>query len=355
MTANPTVARPCPAAWASGGMRILAALLLVGASGLALADTVVLRNGDRLTGTIKHLSPDKLTLATQWGGEVSIDRAEVASFATDRPVRWSRQWGGEPNRATFGLAEAPGVVTIDEGDGPKQVPMSRVALLRPKPHETEDGVAYKGRVMLSTGWSEGNSDSERIWAEADFAARARDWRYDLGLKLRRESDGGQTTADHWLASGKHDRFVEETRFWYLRGSLERDRFKDLSLRSAVGAGYGWQLIDSERTQLSLRAGADAVSEDRIAAPDEAYPAAGWGVDFKHRLDFASAELFHDQQGYWNLEDTGKMTVRSRSGIRLPVREGLTASLQLNVDWEREPSPGRRSTDSTWLLGLGYQW
>ncbi|MCM5570004.1 DUF481 domain-containing protein [Burkholderiaceae bacterium FT117] len=331
------------------------ALCAAAAGGPALADTVVLRNGDRLSGTIRHLSPDKLTLSTRWGGEIAIDRAEVASFSTDGPVPWSPQWGGEPRRATFGTAPAPGVVTIDEGDGPRQVPMSRVALLKPTPQETENGVARKGRVTFSTGWSEGNSDSQRIWGEADLAARARDWRYDLGLKLRRESDGGQTTADRWLATGNYDRFVTETRFRYLRGSLERDRFKDLTLRSAAGGGYGVQMIDTERTQLSVRGGLDLVDENRIATPDDTHPAAGWGVDFKHRIGFASAEMFHDQQGFWNLEDTGQMTVRSRTGLRLPVRAGITASLQVNLDWEREPSPGRRSTDTTWLLGLGYQW
>jgi hypothetical protein len=34
---------------------------------------------------------------------------------------------------------------------------------------------------------------------------------------------------------------------------------------------------------------------------------------------------------------------------------LNASLQLNVDWEHDPEPGRDATDSTLLLGLGYAW
>ena len=41
------------------------------ATAAAQADTVVLRNGDRLSGTISHLSKHQLTLHTSWGGEIS--------------------------------------------------------------------------------------------------------------------------------------------------------------------------------------------------------------------------------------------------------------------------------------------
>ena len=50
-----------------------------------------------------------------------------------------------------------------------------------------------------------------------------------------------------------------------------------------------------------------------------------------------------------------MNVRSRSGLRVPFVSGLVASLQLNLDWDSEPASGRRSTDATWLIGLGYAW
>jgi hypothetical protein len=68
-----------------------------------------------------------------------------------------------------------------------------------------------------------------------------------------------------------------------------------------------------------------------------------------------AELFHEQDGYWSLEDSGDVKVRTRTGLRVPLVDGLTASAQVNVDWAAEPEPGRRATDSTLLLGVGYTW
>ena len=115
------------------------------------------------------------------------------------------------------------------------------------------------------------------------------------------------------------------------------------------------LVDDDRTQLSVRGGIEVIHENRINADDERFPAAGWGVALKRQVSFADAEIFHDQQGFWNLDDSDQMNLRSRTGIRFPVRGGIIASLQLDLDWERTPVDGRRSTDSTWLLGLGYAW
>jgi hypothetical protein len=342
--------------WSATGRGLLATLSFTFClSGPAMADTVVLRNGDRLTGTITHLSAHKLTLSTAWGGELKIERNEIASFETEGEVEWLPHWGAEPQRASFAQVASAGVLRIQDDQGEREVPMSRVALINPAPEETADGVSKKGRIMVSAGWAQGNNDSERLWTEADFAARAREWRSEVRFALRREADRGETTADNWLASGNYDHFFDADNFRYLRGSVERDRFKDLTLRGAVGGGLGLQLIDRERTQLSLRGGVDLVIEERVVGDDLSYPAAGWGVTFKHRTPLFDTELFHDQEGFWNLEDTSQMTLRSRSGIRMPLRGGLTASLQLNLDWEPEPSPGRRSTDTSWLLGLGYEW
>jgi hypothetical protein len=32
---------------------------------------------------------------------------------------------------------------------------------------------------------------------------------------------------------------------------------------------------------------------------------------------------------------------------------VTATLQVNLDWDRKPAEGRKPTDTTVLLGLGY--
>lgn len=345
----------------------------------AHADTVFLHNGDRLTGRILHLSPDALTLETTWAGEMKIRRFEIRAIETDKPVvvlrertdhtEWAVISPGDPGRMmvrqvppeeVFGPSPARGEPETVQPGAPQATPLDvasrSIRYINPRPEESGEGVSRDGRITLSGAVLRGNSNGERLYVESDFNTRARDWRYSLGLKARRERDAGNLVSSNWLLSGNYDRFLAgSVRFGYLRASLEEDRFRDIELRSALGAGLGTQLLQTERTQLSLRAGLDAVDWRRFVGPDESYPAFGWGVNLTRRIDWFAAEIFHDQTGFWNLDDTAQITVRSRSGIRVPFVSGLTASLQLNLDWEGEPAGGRRATDASWLIGVGYAW
>jgi len=322
----------------------------------AVADTVVMVGGDRLTGKILHKAAGTLTLETEYAGKVPIAWQNVATLSTDAPIEVLR-WGSRtPERLTLEPGEPGSVVVRLGGNGEAvTIPLGSLAYLNPKPEESGLGLTYGGRVNVSVTRSRGNSATDRLYGEAELKARAMDYRYAVSGQAQREDEAGQRISSRTLVSGTYDRFLGARQFWYLRSSLEHDRFKDIDLRLTAGAGYGVRLIDTELTELSLRGGLDQVRLDRVSNEDERYPALGWGVNYSHWAWNRRLQLFHDQEGFWNLEERNEASVRSKTGVRIPVAERLTASAQLNLDWEREPAPGRKAVDTTWLLGLGYTW
>ena len=54
--------------------------------GEALADEVVLKNGDRLTGEVMALEQDKLIFKTSYAGEIFIAWSEVEKISVNKPV-----------------------------------------------------------------------------------------------------------------------------------------------------------------------------------------------------------------------------------------------------------------------------
>ena len=59
-------------------------------SGVASADEVYLKNGDRYSGTIVKLTDGKLVLKTDTAGEVTLSQADIQSLSSAGPLLWIR-------------------------------------------------------------------------------------------------------------------------------------------------------------------------------------------------------------------------------------------------------------------------
>jgi len=318
---------------------------------VAVADEVVLQNGDRLTGSIVHKSGETLTLESDYAGKLTIPWKSVVSIATDTPVELILS-DDRRFRFRFGAA-APESAFVEAYEAAGSVRLEEIAFINPTPVESGIGTVSSGHAGVSAATTSGNTSGTRTYGDADYTVRGKQYRWSLSGKANRVTDSGQKTASNWLAGGDYDRFISEDRFLYLRASAERDRFKDVELRSALGGGYGVQLIEDERTKASLRGGLDYVVVDRIANPNERYPALGWGVKASHKFNGAGSEVFHEHDGFWNLRDREHVTIRSRTGLRVPLVSNLTATLQVNFDWDRKPADDLKPADTTVVLGLGY--
>lgn len=318
------------------------------------ADEVDMINGDRISGRIVSKSGNELVINTDYAGELRLNWDQVKGLRTSEPVTVMTSGGDLLNSAQLSASE-PKSVEVSNASTDSSVKHDDIAYINPTPEQSGHGVSYSGRVEVSAAFVRGNSDNDRVYGDGALNARAKGYAWELGMKVDRRKDRDVKTAQQWLLDGNYDHFIDDRHFIYARTSLEQDKIKDIQLRTTVGGGYGWQLYETEQTKLSLRAGLDYVNVDYITDVDEDYPALGWGVRASHWLFERHAELFHEQDGFWSIADSERLTIRSKSGVRLPIAAGLTASAQLNADWERTPAPGRKAIDSTMLLGLGYAW
>ena len=56
------------------------------AASAAIADTVWLKNGDRLTGKIKFYEGQKLLLKTEYGGAIALDWDQIETLESDQEL-----------------------------------------------------------------------------------------------------------------------------------------------------------------------------------------------------------------------------------------------------------------------------
>jgi putative salt-induced outer membrane protein YdiY len=327
--------------------------LLLSLCGSAVADTVVLRNGDLITGDIVGLDAGKLVIRTEYAGEVKVDLAAIDTFATDNEV----------TSILKNETRLFGQVTGD-GETVQIFPMSG-GLTRSVPtldligieqgRMAQDALRFSGRIALGASSSTGNSEVARLNVDAEVIARLRANRFTLGGRANHASDSDRRTESNAVVYFKYDRFL--TQRWYAYGSstFEYDPFRDIRLRSTLGLGSGYQLIESLRTSLAVESGLDYVHTDFYDAPDDGFPAARLALRFDHWVIEDRMQFFHRSEGYGSLEQIEQSFVRTQTGLRFPLWNRFLAQAQLNYDWDGNPQPGRESVDQTLVLSLGYKW
>lgn len=312
----------------------------------AHADEIHLKNGDRLTGTVISKRGNTLTFSTAYAGELRIDWDEVAQLVTDEAVDVMLK---DESHRTLALQ------TRARPESQAMPALADIAYINPNPEESGRGYRVLGKANFAFTQSEGNSSSDQLHADAEITVLARDYRYTLGAEFDQASIEQIKADDSRRAYGSYDSFFDKQQFLFVHGQLQRDRFRDIDLRTVVGGGYGYQFYDTETTRFSLKGGLDMVDLDRYQASSERFSALGWHVDFQHKLANSDIELFHVQDGYRGLSQEASVLIQTRSGFRFPLSSGFYAMTQLNLDWESDPAPGRRQTDTKLLIGLGYAY
>lgn len=311
----------------------LCAALLVFCASSAFADDVRLKNGDRYSGTVGSLAGGTLTFKTPHG-DLAIPWGEVAGLT---------------------VAEAIVVTGIDGTETPSpggEIDVAATAALaRPEPALVVTGGAGAG--LVDTG---GNTDVNSLRLDGEVVLRARENRYTFSGAVNRAEDRGLETARNWTSSVRYDRFLSERLFVNANTILTNDAFRDLDLRTAIGVGLGYQVADTPMLKLSVDGGFGYVNEDFDTAPDDSYGA----LREAGKLDvFVTGGdrvvLFHQHDGYFGVTGDDNLFVKTQNGVRFGLVAGFVTTLQLDLDYDRSPAPGRQNTDRTFALTFGYRF
>ncbi|MFZ0254126.1 MAG: DUF481 domain-containing protein [Gammaproteobacteria bacterium] len=321
----------------------------------AIADETVLSNGDRLTGTVVSMADGHLVVHSPYAGEISIAWQDIATLRTDQSVQILLD--DETMLHGLLLSAGTGRVRIRApGIGKTEaIDLMRIAYINPPLEVIGRSVTVSGIVNLGFMGTTGNSDTMQLHGDFESVFRSRTTRYTLGGEINHESESGRNTVANWQAYTKYDAFL--TPEWYLFVNLgfERDRFKDINLRANLGPGSGYYVWKSERRNLALEGGFNYVNEDLIADQDQYYAAGRWSVEADYFVYRRLAQFFHRHVGLVALESAGNVTIRSKTGFRLPFTDHLSTTLQVDVDWDSKPSTGTKSTDTRYIVKVGYLW
>lgn len=323
----------------------------------ATGDTVVLKNGDRLTGTVTGITADKVFLDADAVGALEIDLAQVGSIATTGAVPLATEDGESFEARVQGLSD--GNLRVGSGAATRDVPVgSLVTYMKP--------VVWSGSINAGGSISTGNTERRTASAAAEAIRRTRDTRLTLRASWDYGEDKKDTTGDGLLdtwvlsqrrtfGSAKFDYFLTEKLYAYGQASGENDRFADLKLRTTIGGGLGYQLLDEATFALQGEAGVSYVNEDRYPpAPDDEYTAAR--LAYSLRWDITpDVQFLQDTEAYPSLENGDDIYARVDSRLRTTLVDKMFAQLQHVFDYDNTPAPGNQRDDHRFILSVGWSF
>jgi Protein of unknown function, DUF481 len=205
-------------------------LFLFALVNLARADTVILRNSDRLTGEIQKLANNRLSLRTSYAGIVNIDRRMIETVNSGRPYLIETENGLRMEGIISGNSED---IEIKTGNEIISLPFRSIKSIKLPANEEPKGTWSRVHGSLNFGYSISRGNSMTNQSSLGFSAEYRGNKQKThvdAMSLFSTQDHSSTASRHF-GSFRYDLFVTPRKFAFGLASLEHDGQQQLRLRA----------------------------------------------------------------------------------------------------------------------------
>ncbi len=332
------------------------------------ADQIVMKNGDKVTGSVVKKDAKTVTIKTDNFGVVTLDWEKVASVNVDTPINVVL---GDGKTVQGTLATAGEKVEVTGAGAKQAVAPADIVTLRNSVEQAayerllkprfKDLWIFAGNIGLA-GTSGNAKTTSFITPISGTRVTNTDKTtiYFNFIKASADVNGvNSPTAQAVRGGWAYNRNLKPRLFVNTFNDYEYDKFQSLDLRAVFGGGLGYIAWKAERGRLDLLGGADYNHEKfdpgKPALPFSRNSAeAFWGDDFNYKLN-SRASLFQNYRMFNNLSDTGTYRQNFDAGISAKLTKYLTWNAAFGDRYLSKPSPGRLKNDILYTTGLGFTY
>ncbi len=309
------------------------------------ADTIILKSGDRLSGTVVERTDATLVLQHSILGRVEIPTEHVAQLITgaidesgDAAEAQAEEVAQEPLARPQEESEDAGAE--DEAPAP------------PQPEESEWKSHFTFGADLQYGITDEQDVSLSITSirENDRLKTRLDSAYDFGI------NNGDRDDNAFYAAILQDWFIPDSKwFYFVHGRFDYDEFDSWEERLAAQGGVGRFLIVKHDFKMSARLGVGGVkewgSEDEDLRPESLFGLElDWTITDQQSLEARGVYFpwLDDVPEYRTVSD-----VRWR--YRFTDESNMSFSAGLRHEYESTTDPGIDHHDLRIVLGLDFEF
>lgn len=333
----------------------------------AQADEIILKNGDKISGTVLNKSGKMLEIKTPYADKVTIQWDAIQTLKSDKPMTVILKDKQELTGNAQASADGTMIVQSNGVYNTQPIPLENVTEINKK--------YFSGQINVGGGLSDGNTTRQAYHGDADVTLRGRDDKVNFGGQYNyadnEDAVTGKNTlnARNWQLFGTYGHFFTDKWYGYANGLFTNDRMQDIQLRSAFGVGAGYEFFRSDDLNLSFEAGPSYVSTNFYDYPrncvgalgsstcpkldDDSGIAARWAVNYDQFIFNRTVQIFHKHYGLFD----SNVFIASRTGFHVPVWNGIQFTNEVQVDYYNgyKPEQNKENVDMRYLFTVGYGW
>ena len=324
---------------------LTAALL---ASGMACADDVlIMKNGDRITGTISKIWDKEVYIEPPYADEIKIDISKVKSIDARRDFDFE-MWTGEKFTGQFGVDAQGNQVLIRDG---REAPFDLAKI--EEIDEPQSPFEWETRIDVNGDASWGNTETRNVLLQAYGMVRFGDHRHIGRVGYDFQQNSGTTVKNSIDARYNYNWLFDDEERWYLDGlaNYQRDPSQELWQRVVLGVGLGYEFFDDAHRAFRISAGPAAVRQEQGQETTKT-GAAVWQLNFRHKFYRNKFEFFHWDSFYAYTGGNKARILDTSTGFRLEFTDDIYLNLQFDYDYNTKPALGKKNADMRFLVGLG---
>ena len=351
------------------------------------ADQVVLKNGDRLTGTVVDSDGKTLTLKSEsvgqvqdskFVGEVKIQWESIQSITSSQPLAVTSKQGKvvtgnvttrdstfEVQTATSGEVGVAKDVVTGVRSQEQQAVYEQETYRKEHPRLRD---FWGGTINTGLAIARGNTETLDYNLSAKAVRDAPKNKLSLyGLVLYSNVDCSApsskctsinptnptiTTANLIGGGGRIDFNLGASGKWFVFGQLDllHNPFQQLRLRVAPAGGLGLHAIKSDTTTFDLSVGGGLNQEYFTNTPNQTSGEILLSEVLTHK--FSKAVTFNEGMFFYpNLTDTGEFRYNLTMGMNTKLTEILSWQITFANIYLSNPPPGTKTSDGVLTTGL----
>jgi hypothetical protein len=329
----------------------------------AVADQVVLKNGDRVTGSIVKKDENNLTIKADHFGTIVTTWDQVDSIVSDKPL-YVVLGNGKTLHGT--LAKTGNKLEVSTPSAKDSFPLTEIVFIRDEDQEKAyERLQHPGWTELWTGTAtigiagtSGNSETLTFTTSFNVARATNTDKTSVYFKAIKSSamvDGSTEDTAQAVQGGIAYNHNAGKRFYFNSfNDYEYDKFKDLDFRFVIGGGAGFHTWKNARSSLDLLAGI-SYNHSRFSTPLTTNSAEFyWGDEYSWKLNSA-ATLTQTYRMFNDLTNTGDYRVNFDIWLNTKIWKWLTWQLSLSDRYLSNPAPGIKSNDLLYTTGIGMSF